>query len=77
MKIEIQSGSSTSNSLTDRFGEQDSERSTLTRGTFGYQNKFAMKISASRRKELRRYWKEAKRCFSTTTTLQVCRISIL
>ena len=47
MKIEIQSGSSTANSLTDRF------------------------------EELRICWNEASLCFSTTTTLQVCRIGIL
>ena len=48
MKIEIQSDSSTANSLTDRW-EQDSERNTLTRGTFGYKHEFKMETSESRR----------------------------
>ena len=44
MKIEIQSGSSTANSLTDRL-EQDIVRSTLTRNTSGYKNEFKMETS--------------------------------
>ena len=48
MKIEIQSDSSTANSLTDRW-EQDSERSTLTRGTSGHRNESKMETSVSRR----------------------------
>ena len=48
MKVEIQSDSSTANSLTDRW-EQDSERNTLTRGTFGHKNEFKTEISVSKR----------------------------
>ena len=48
MKVEIQSDSSTVNSLTDRW-EQDSERNTLTRGTSGYKNEFKTETSVSRR----------------------------
>ena len=48
MKIEIQSDSSTANSLTDRW-EQDSERNTLTRGTSGYKNESKTETSVSRR----------------------------
>ena len=44
MKIEVQSDSSTANSLTC---ERDSERSTLTRGTSGYKNESKMETSVS------------------------------
>ena len=60
MQIEIQSDSSTANSLT----EQDSERSTLTCGIFGYKNESKIENKTSL-------------CFGTTTTLQVCRTGIL
>ena len=50
MKFEIQSDSSTANSLMDRLGAGQ---------------------------ELHRCWKKSSLCFSTTTTLQVCRIGIL
>ena len=46
-KIEIQSDSSTANSLDGSIGS--SERNTLTRGTFGYKNEFKTEISISRR----------------------------
>ena len=44
LKIEIQSDSSTAIDW-----EQDSDRSTLTRGTFGYKNEFMMETSVSRK----------------------------
>ena len=43
MNIEIQSDSSTANSLTDRLGVR------LTRGTSGYKNESKMETSVSRR----------------------------
>ena len=75
LKIEIQSDSSTAIDW-----EQDSDRSTLTRGTFGYKNEFMMETSVSRkflRRKTAKMWNEASLCFSTTRTLQVCRIGIL
>ena len=48
MKVEIQSDSSTANSLTIEW-EQDSERNRLTRGTSGYKNEFKTERSVTRR----------------------------
>ena len=47
MKVEIQSDSSSANSLTDRLGA--GQRNTLTRGTFGYNSEYKTEISVSRR----------------------------
>ena len=69
IKIEIQSDSSTVNSLTDRL-EQDSERSTLTRGTFGYKNESKMETSVSRRCLQRRTAHMLERSQSLLTVLQ-------
>ena len=79
MKVEIQSDSSTANSLTDRLGAGQRTKHFDTRY-------FWTRTSSRRRsqyqegaysEELRRCWNEASLCFSTTTTLQVCRIGIL
>ena len=48
MKVEIQSDSSTTNSLTDRLGAGP-ERNTLIHFTLGYKNEFKTEISVSRR----------------------------
>ena len=48
MKVEIQSDSSTANSLTDRFRAGPRTKHTDT-PTSGYKNEFKMEISASRR----------------------------
>ena len=65
MKIEIQSDSSTANSLT----EHDSERNTLTRGTSGCQNESKTGTSVSRRCLWRRTAEMLERCQSL---LQYC-----
>ena len=80
MKIEIQSDSSTANSLMDRLGAGQGTRHIDT----GY---FLDTRTSSRRRpqyqecayseELHRCWNEASLCFSFFTTLQVCRIGIL
>ena len=75
LKIEIKSDSSTAIDW-----EQDSDRRTLTRGTFGYKNEFMMETSVSRkflRRKTAQMWNEASLCFSSALTLQVCRIGIL
>ena len=69
MKIEIQSDSSTANSLTDRLEAGQRTKHTDTR-YFWHKNE-------QRSEELRRCWNEASLCFKTSTTLQVCRIGIL
>ena len=80
MKIEVQSDSSTANSLTDRLGAGQRTKHIDTR-CFWIQQRVqdgdvSIKIGAYS-EELRRCWNEAALCFSTTTTLQVCRIGIL
>ena len=60
--------------------EQDSERSTLTRGSSGYKNESKTETSASRRCLQRRTSQMLERSqslLSTTTTLRLCRIGIL
>ena len=42
MKVEIQSDSSTANSLTDRCEAGQRTKNTVTHGTFGYKNEFKM-----------------------------------
>ena len=78
MKIEIQSDSRR-RILWRMDWEQDSERSTLTRGTSGYKNEFKMETSESRkclRRKLRKCWNEASLCFSTTTVNLDVRIMV-
>ena len=41
------------------------KENTKMHGTFWYQNNFKTKTSISRRKELRKCWKDANHCFST------------
>ena len=80
MKIEIQSDSSTATSLTDRLGAGQRTKHIDSR-YFCIQERvqdgdLSIKKSAYGEKP-RRCWNEASLCFSTTTTLQVCRIGIL
>ena len=61
MKVEIQSDSSSSNSLTDRFGAGP-DRNTLTHFIFGCKNEYETEISVSRKflpRKLCRCWNEA------------------
>ena len=80
MKIEMQSDSSTANSLTDRLGAGQRTKHIDTR-YFWIQERVQdgdlRNQEGAYSEELRRCWNEASLCFSTTTTLQVCRISIL
>ena len=69
MTIEIQSDSSTANSLTDRFGSS-SEGNTLTRGTFGYKNEFKRETSVSRRCFQRRTAQMLERSQVSASVLQ-------
>ena len=79
MKIEIQSDSSTANSLTDRLGAGkrtkhiDTRVLLDTRTSSGWRPQYQ---ESAYGEELRRCWNEASLCFSTTTTLQVWRIGI-
>ena len=76
LKVDIQSDSSTANSLTDRLGAGFRTKHIDTR-FFG---EFKMEISVSRKffqRKLCRYWTEANLCFSATTTLQIYKIDIL
>ena len=66
MKIEIQSDSSTANSLTDRLGAGQRTKHIDTRYQEGAYSE-----------ELRRCWNKTSLSFNATTTLQVCRIGIL
>ena len=80
MKIEIQSDSSTSNSLTDRLGAGQRTKHIDTR-YFWIQERvqdgdFSIK-KVAHSEELRRCWHEASLFFSTAKTLQVCKIGIL
>ena len=78
-KIEIQSDSSTANSLTDRL--------RAGQGTKHIDTRYCWTRTSPRRrprnqegaysKELRRCWNETSLCFSTTANLQVWRIGIL
>ena len=80
MKIEIQSDSSTANSLTDRLGAGQRTKHFDTRYFWIHervQNGGPQHQEGANGEELRRYWNEASLCFSTSTTLQVCRIGIL
>ena len=80
MTIEIQSDSSTANSLTDRLGARQRTKHIDTR-CFLVQERVQDGYFSTKKvptgKELRRCWNEASLCFSTTTTLQVCKIGIL
>ena len=80
MKIEIQSGGSTVNFLTDRLGAEQRTKHIDTRYLWIQERvqdgDFSNQESACS-EELRRCWNEASLCFSITTTLQVCRIGIL
>ena len=79
MKVGKQSDSSTANSLTDRLGARPRTKHTDTQYFWvqervqdgDFRNK---KVSTA--KKLCRCWNEACLCFSTTTTLQVCRIGL-
>ena len=73
MKIEIQSDSSTANSLTDRLGAGQRTKHIDTR-YFWIQQRVQ---DGDYSKELRRCWNETSLCISTTATLQVCGIGNL
>ena len=80
MKIEIQSDSSTANSLTDRLGAGQRTKHIDARYFWIQERIQGGDLSIKKvptAKNLRRCWNEASLCFSTTTTLQVCRIGIL
>ena len=77
MKIEIQSDSSTASSLTDRLGAGQRTKHIDTRYFWIQERVQDGDVSIKKVQELRRCWNEASLCFSTTTTLQVCRIGIL
>ena len=80
MKVEIQSDSSTANSLTDRLGAGQRTKHIDTRY-------FLRQKTSSRRRsqhqegayseQLCRCWNVASLCFITATTLHVCRIGVL
>ena len=79
-KIEIQSDSSTANSLTDRLGAGQRTKHIDTRILLDARTSSRWRLQyqeSAYGEELRRCWNEASLCFSTTTTLQVCRIGIL
>ena len=71
MKVEIQSDSSTANSLTDSNGSRTANETHV----FLIQERVQYQEGAYS-EELRRCWNEASFCFSTAT-LQACRIGIL
>ena len=80
MKIGAQSDSSTANSLTDRFGAGQRTKHIDTRYFWEQeqvQDGDPQYQEGAYSEELRKCWNEASLCFSTTTTLQVCRIGIL
>ena len=76
MKIETQSDSSTANSLGDRLGAGQRTKHTDTRYFWIFKNTPRRKPQfqeGASSEELRRCWNKTSLCFSTTTTLQVCR----
>ena len=76
MKFEIQSDSSTANSLTDRLGAGQRTEHIDTR-YFWIQERVQDGDLSAFSEELRRCWNKASLCFSASTTLRVCRIGIL
>ena len=80
VKIQIQSDNSTANSLTHRLGAGQRTKHIDTRYFWiqeRVQDEDPQYQESAYGEELRRCWNEASLCFSTTTTLQVCRIGIL
>ena len=80
MKVEVQSDSSASNSLTDRLGAGQRTKHIATRyflDTRTSSRRRSQYQEGACSKELRSGWNEASLCFSTAATLQVCRIGIL
>ena len=71
MQIEIQSDSSTANSLTDRLGVGQRTKPTDTRYIWMQERAQVQYQESAYDEELRRCWNEANLCFSTTTRLQV------
>ena len=76
MNIEIQSDSSTANSLTDRLGASQRTKHIDTQ-FFWIQERVQDGELSIKKVPTARSWNEASLCFSTTTTLPVCRIGIL
>ena len=79
MKVEIQSGRSTSNSLMDRLGAGPRTKHIDTRYCWVQErvqdgDLSVMKVLSA--KKLCRCWNGTSLCFCTATTLQVCRIGI-
>ena len=80
MKVEIQSGSSTANSLTDRFGSRTTNETTLIRGTVGYKKESKMENSVSRRclqRNIVQMLARSQSLLQYNATMHVCKIGIL